>query len=55
MVYNKIVFYIFDISAFSLLKIYDGPGPLSPQITLRESRVEALQLPGLCEVFYKNS
>ena len=39
-VYNKIVLYIFSLSAFSLLKIYDGPGSLSPQITTRESRVE---------------
>ena len=38
MVYNKIVLQ-FSLSAFSLLKIYDGPGSLSPQITTRESRI----------------
>ena len=40
MPYNKIVIYIFSLSAFSLLKIYDGPGSLSPQIPTRESWVE---------------
>ena len=39
MVYNKIVLYISSLNAFSLLKIFDGPGSLSPQITTRESRI----------------
>ena len=38
MVYNNIVLQL-SSSAFSLLKIYDGPGSLSPQLTTRESRV----------------
>ena len=39
MVYNKIVLQ-FSVSAFLLLKIYDGPGSLSPEITTTGPQVE---------------
>ena len=53
MVYNKIVLQ-FSLSAFSLLKIYDGPGSLSPQITTRESQITLSSYQGFVKYSTRN-
>ena len=53
MVYNKIVLQ-FSLSALSLLKIYDGPGSLSPQITTRESRITLSSYQGFVKYSTRN-